>query len=201
MGLYYLESRYYDPRIRRFISPDNIDYLEPTSFSGLNLYAYCEYYFEIINYSNCNIKGYFMFSQRGHQGNMKNSKYLNWTIEELIIRYKELCNKRHLTDEEKKDKKDIETELKARKYRNRSKRMGYNHSLKSSIIINDGKYIFDIGNITLQPESIAAMDIAVLIFLILSNDITGIGVIDDLALVALIPLFIILNWKDEHGKK
>ncbi len=41
MGLYYLESRYYDPRIRRFISPDNIDYLEPTSFSGLNLYAYC----------------------------------------------------------------------------------------------------------------------------------------------------------------
>ena len=41
MGLYYLESRYYDPRIRRFISPDNIDYLEPTSFNGLNLYAYC----------------------------------------------------------------------------------------------------------------------------------------------------------------
>ena len=45
------------------------------------------------------------------------------------------------------------------------------------------------------------MDIAVLIFLILSNDITGIGIIDDLALVALIPLFIILNWKDKHGKK
>ena len=41
MGLYYLESRYYDPRIRRFISPDNIDYLEPTSFNGLNLYVYC----------------------------------------------------------------------------------------------------------------------------------------------------------------
>ena len=41
MELYYLESRYYDPYIRRFISPDNIDYLEPTSFSGLNLYAYC----------------------------------------------------------------------------------------------------------------------------------------------------------------
>lgn len=41
MGLYYLESRYYDPYIRRFISQDNIDYLEPTSFSGLNLYAYC----------------------------------------------------------------------------------------------------------------------------------------------------------------
>ena len=39
--LYYLESRYYDPYIRRFISPDNITYLEPTSFSGSNLYSYC----------------------------------------------------------------------------------------------------------------------------------------------------------------
>ncbi len=41
MRLYYLESRYYDPYIRRFISPDSINYLEPTSFSGLNLYVYC----------------------------------------------------------------------------------------------------------------------------------------------------------------
>lgn len=41
MRLYYLESRYYDPYIRRFISPGNIDYLEPTSFNGLNLYVYC----------------------------------------------------------------------------------------------------------------------------------------------------------------
>ena len=39
--LYYLVSRYYDPYIRRFISPDSIDYLEPTSFDGLNLYVYC----------------------------------------------------------------------------------------------------------------------------------------------------------------
>ena len=41
MRLYYLVSRYYDPSIRRFISPDSINYLEPTSFNGLNLYAYC----------------------------------------------------------------------------------------------------------------------------------------------------------------
>ena len=53
MGLYYLESRYYDPRIRRFISPDNIDYLEPTSFSGLNLYAYCGNY--SVNYEQISI--------------------------------------------------------------------------------------------------------------------------------------------------
>ena len=39
-GFYYLESRYYDPEIGRFISPDSVDYLDPTSISGLNLYSY-----------------------------------------------------------------------------------------------------------------------------------------------------------------
>ena len=39
-GIYYLNSRYYDPVIGRFISPDSINYLEPTFNNGLNLYAY-----------------------------------------------------------------------------------------------------------------------------------------------------------------
>ena len=40
-GLYYLNSRYYDPSTCRFISPDNIEYLDPNSINGLNLYTYC----------------------------------------------------------------------------------------------------------------------------------------------------------------
>ncbi len=40
-GLYYLNSRYYDPIIGRFISPDSLDYLDPSAVGGLNLYAYC----------------------------------------------------------------------------------------------------------------------------------------------------------------
>ena len=40
-GLYYLNSRYYDPSICRFISPDNIEYLDYNSINGLNLYTYC----------------------------------------------------------------------------------------------------------------------------------------------------------------
>mgnify|MGYP003293027959 CR=1 FL=1 len=40
-SLYYLLSRYYNPEIGRFISPDSVDYLDPTSINGLNLYAYC----------------------------------------------------------------------------------------------------------------------------------------------------------------
>ena len=40
-GLYYLNTRYYDPETGRFISPDGIEYLDPDTINGLNLYAYC----------------------------------------------------------------------------------------------------------------------------------------------------------------
>ena len=40
-SLFWLSSRYYSPELCRFISPDNIEYLDPQSINGLNLYAYC----------------------------------------------------------------------------------------------------------------------------------------------------------------
>lgn len=40
-GLYYLNARYYDPEIGRFISPDGTEYLDPESINGLNIYTYC----------------------------------------------------------------------------------------------------------------------------------------------------------------
>ncbi len=40
-GWYYLKSRYYDPSIGRFISPDDSSYINPTIHNGLNLYTYC----------------------------------------------------------------------------------------------------------------------------------------------------------------
>ena len=40
-GLYYLQTRYYDPEVGRFISRDSIEYADPESINGLNLYAYC----------------------------------------------------------------------------------------------------------------------------------------------------------------
>ena len=40
-GLYYLQSRYYDPEVGRFINADDIDYIEPETLMGCNLYAYC----------------------------------------------------------------------------------------------------------------------------------------------------------------
>ncbi len=40
-GLYYLNSRYYDPELGRFISPDTLEYLSPNNINGLNLYCYC----------------------------------------------------------------------------------------------------------------------------------------------------------------
>ena len=38
-GFYYLNSRYYDPATRRFISADTI--IDGRDFDGMNLYAYC----------------------------------------------------------------------------------------------------------------------------------------------------------------
>lgn len=39
--LYYLNTRYYDPEVGRFISQDDVSYLDPETINGLNLFAYC----------------------------------------------------------------------------------------------------------------------------------------------------------------
>ena len=39
--MYYLKSRYYDPEIGRFITIDDLSYIDPDTINGLNLYAYC----------------------------------------------------------------------------------------------------------------------------------------------------------------
>ena len=51
-GLYYLNSRYYDPETGRFISPDILTILDETKgqINGLNLYMYC--YDNPVNYSD-----------------------------------------------------------------------------------------------------------------------------------------------------
>ena len=40
-GLYYCNSRYYNPQWGRWLNLDSINYLDPSSINGLNLYAYC----------------------------------------------------------------------------------------------------------------------------------------------------------------
>ena len=40
-GLYFLKTRYYDPEVGRFITMDDVSYLDPENINGLNLYAYC----------------------------------------------------------------------------------------------------------------------------------------------------------------
>ncbi len=39
--LYFLQTRYYDPEIGRFINIDGIENIDPENINGLNLYAYC----------------------------------------------------------------------------------------------------------------------------------------------------------------
>ncbi|UKI13529.1 MAG: RHS repeat-associated core domain-containing protein [Oscillospiraceae bacterium] len=43
LGMYYLQSRYYDPAVGRFINADESDYLgTDNSLIGYNLFAYCD---------------------------------------------------------------------------------------------------------------------------------------------------------------
>ena len=41
LGLYWLKTRFYDPQTGIFISPDSVEYLDPETLGGINLYAYC----------------------------------------------------------------------------------------------------------------------------------------------------------------
>lgn len=40
-GLFYCNSRYYSPELCRWISPDDISYLDPETIGGMSLYTYC----------------------------------------------------------------------------------------------------------------------------------------------------------------
>ncbi len=40
-GFYYCKSRYYVPKLRRWLTPDNPSYLDDNSLNGVNLYSYC----------------------------------------------------------------------------------------------------------------------------------------------------------------
>ncbi|GEM_PF-3689706 len=42
-GLYYLRTRYYDPLLMRFLTPDDSSYLDMENLSGLDPYVYCRY--------------------------------------------------------------------------------------------------------------------------------------------------------------
>ena len=42
LNMYYLMTRYYDPKTGRFINADTIEYLKLDKINGLNLYAYCK---------------------------------------------------------------------------------------------------------------------------------------------------------------
>ena len=57
-GLYYLQSRYYDPTTGRFVNADVIAYSTNDSFAGMNLYAYAKN-----NYISCiDSNGYFVIT-------------------------------------------------------------------------------------------------------------------------------------------
>ena len=39
--MYFLQTRYYDPVVGRFLNRDSVNYADPQTINGLNLYSYC----------------------------------------------------------------------------------------------------------------------------------------------------------------
>lgn len=178
---YYLINRYYFSSLAIFISLNNFAYLDPFSIAGFNLYSYCSFN---------PVENITIMMAKGHQGNMKSSKYVYWTIEELILRLKELSSKGHLTKEEKEEKRDIERELKARGQHNKAKRKGYYHS-QFSVIDEKNNSSSDGTDLNNQIKIIALKSIVgIAIGYILVNDASVIGLVDNFALLILIPLFL-----------
>ena len=56
-GLYYCNSRYYSPELRRFIQPKNVSNLNPSSINGLNLYSYANNNSISFSYNNSSAIG------------------------------------------------------------------------------------------------------------------------------------------------
>ena len=122
-GLYYLNARYYDPEIGRFISPDAIDTVVTLSFNvqnGLNSYAYCLN--DPVNY--CDIQGF--FPSKGHQSGHGFDEFRGLSVGQLDELYKLLRKSRNKEDRATAQK--IQTELKLRQMRNKTKREGYGRS-------------------------------------------------------------------------
>ncbi len=70
-NLYYLNSRYYDSDVGRFLNADSIDYLNPNSINGLNLYNYCNN--NPINNIDINGFGWFKNAWRKFKGWVKDT--------------------------------------------------------------------------------------------------------------------------------
>lgn len=206
--LFYCNGRYYSSELCRFIQPADVSSLNLYSNNEMNIFSYGKN--NPVTYFYSSFESYIMLFGKGHQGNMRSSKYVYWTTEELLARLKELSKKGHLTAEEKKEKKEIETELKARGERNRAKRQGYTHSHFSLLpATSTFSYIPSIGGFYSNFESIpnfnsnvdeetlvitgGSLVVAGLITYVITNDATGFGVADDWALLVLIPLFILLE--------
>ena len=93
-NLYYLQTRYYDPEVGRFISRDSIEYAAPESINGLNLYAYCsnnpvmnvdptgttEWWEWLLAIGLGTISGYFSFGAYSAYGSAKSLGYSGWAL-------------------------------------------------------------------------------------------------------------------------
>ena len=72
-GYYYLQSRYYDPGLGRFISADDFSYIDASEKFSINAYAYCAN--NPVNFSD----------PSGHKANIDDPNYLTNSVVQIIF--------------------------------------------------------------------------------------------------------------------
>ena len=99
IGMYYLQSRYYDSTVGRFINADDTDYLGANKISlGYNLFAYCENkavcFADFLGFEPINITNRLLYLMRIHADYLYNlaRKYVYWSYLGAAIFLHQFCN-------------------------------------------------------------------------------------------------------------
>ena len=176
-GLYYLQSRYYDPEVGRFINADEIDLLGADgSLTGYNLFIYCG------NSPSCasDRNGYSL--SKLHESIDLGVVFLTWcqSISDILITNVVFFEEHHKKGTTNPSNKNKHQEGQARKQRDNggekgdkrrkdrsNKRKGSSKQLQSAVIVIGGGILFA---------------------LILADDSVGIGAADDFLIPGLLDI-------------
>ena len=190
IGLYYLQSRYYDPAVKRFINADallgaNKDIL------GNNVFAYCSN--DPINYKDETGCGKILnkiknrVTQFIEKVKKKAEKLRNNVVGATEHKKKGTTNPANKGKHEKgkaRKNRDNRNEKGDARRKDRSNKRRRNDEVNTDIdIVLDKEIEYEVITVTATTS----------LFFILADDITGIGGVDDIAIIPLIYIFEVLE--------
>jgi len=182
-GFYYLQSRYYDPEIGRFINAD-IFVSTGTGLNGFNMFAYCGNnpvsYIDSTGYRAVRLDNHESLSEVLSNTNPEYISYVTGvSLEHDNIYVVEATGKPNMTPRKDPRKGNVDRQKSNSRERNVAHPNGEEHSRVPKG--NRGiKKVVAVGGLILSGG---------VVLFILVNDLSGIGIADDFALAPAIAIF------------